>query len=248
MWLFDEFWYFKKLHIKQIIDSFLTIIVFLFVCLICTLMFFFFNFHRRILRENKTTIENLENKGKPYISRYDIEPKHNVEQVMGTKRWLWPFPIMPNTTKPRGEGIYFDKNVDSDVSEGEDEDSREEEQQQQADNTINNAQRNDKYGGNSQGPTSQGNTNQRVSRPGYAENQPALKENSNNQLTKQGDKMTIHNETANKWDNLNNIVKSNNQNTVYKSSESEGNGPPATKHAKKQFTNQINTKKYEDRK
>lgn len=247
MWLFDEFWYFKKLHIKQIIDSFLVIIVFLFVCLICTLMFFFFNFHRRILSENKTTIENLENKGKPYISRYDIEPKHNVEQVMGTKRWLWPFPIMPNTTKPRGEGIYFEKNVDSDVSEGEDEDSREDEQQQ-ADNASNNIQRNDKYGGNSQGPTSQGNTNQRVNRPGNAADQQTLNENSNNQLTKQGDKMTIHNENTNKWDNLNNIVKSDNHNPVYKSSESEGNGPPVNRNTKKQYTNQINNQNYDDRK
>ena len=71
-------------------------------------MFFFFKFHRRLVRENKTTIENIEHKEEPnYVSKYDIDFKHNVEQVMGTNRWYWLLPIMPKHCSPAGQGIYF---------------------------------------------------------------------------------------------------------------------------------------------
>ena len=43
-------------------------------------------------------------------------------------------------------------------------------------------------------------------------------------ITKQGDKMTIHNnDRGSQWKNLNNIVRSDNPNQVYKSSESDQN-------------------------
>ena len=39
----------------------------------------FFKFHYRLATTNKTTIENLEAKGKPYRSIYDIGYTRNME-------------------------------------------------------------------------------------------------------------------------------------------------------------------------
>lgn len=43
------------------------------------LMTMFLRLHIRLALSNKTTIENLEMKGRPYTSLYDIGPKRNWE-------------------------------------------------------------------------------------------------------------------------------------------------------------------------
>lgn len=59
--------------------------------------------------------------------------------------------------------------------------------------------------------------------------------------------MTIHEDRRNKWDNLNNIVKAENQPT-YKSSESEANASARVGQVsqKQQFKNQLGTQPYEN--
>ena len=47
------------------------------------LMTMFLRLHIRLALSNKTTIENLEMKGRPYTSLYDIGPKRNWEQIFG---------------------------------------------------------------------------------------------------------------------------------------------------------------------
>jgi hypothetical protein len=42
-----------------------------------TLMTFFLKFHVQLVFSNKTTIENLDKKGKPYKSNYDIGSINN---------------------------------------------------------------------------------------------------------------------------------------------------------------------------
>ena len=46
-------------------------------CLIGTLMTFFLKFHIYLVTTNKTTIENLDKKGRPYKSVYDIGSMHD---------------------------------------------------------------------------------------------------------------------------------------------------------------------------
>lgn len=71
------------------------------------LMTMFLKFHINLALSNKTTIENLEMKGRPFQSQYDIGAKNNWEQVFGRNRLLWPFPIFADSGKPIGEGIYW---------------------------------------------------------------------------------------------------------------------------------------------
>ncbi len=76
------------------------------------LMTFFLKFHIFLVSKNKTTIENLDKKGKEYVSPYDIGPITNWSQVFGTNKFLWPFPIYCGSGKPMGDGIYWPSNKD----------------------------------------------------------------------------------------------------------------------------------------
>lgn len=180
---------------------------------------YFFSFHRKLVYENKTTIENLEHKDKPdYKSRYDIEKTHNIEQIMGTNRWIWWLPIMPQSSFPHGDGINFKKNFDSD-----DESEGEAEGDNNSGNNENNESRNLNY------------------QP--AENS-GVNETSN--ASKKGDRMTIHNGNTNKWDNLNNIVRAEVNPEVYKSSQDDENSQPTGSRVPNQkYTNDIKSPNYE---
>ena len=70
-------------------------------------MTFFLKFHIYLMTTNKTTIENLDKKGRPYQSVYDIGPLNNSYQIFGTNKWLWPFPVFCGSGKPLGDGIYW---------------------------------------------------------------------------------------------------------------------------------------------
>jgi hypothetical protein len=45
--------------------------------MIALLMTFFLKFHIYLASTNRTTIENLDKKGRPYKSMYDVGPMHN---------------------------------------------------------------------------------------------------------------------------------------------------------------------------
>ena len=70
-------------------------------------MTLFLKFHIYLASTNKTTIENLDKKGRPYTSAYDIGPANNLYQIFGTNKWLWPFPVYCGSGKPLGDGIYW---------------------------------------------------------------------------------------------------------------------------------------------
>ena len=79
--------------------------------MIAVLMTFFLKFHLMLVSQNKTTIENLEKKGTMYKSNYDVGANINWQQVFGTNRWLWPFPVFMGSGKPLGDGIYWESNL-----------------------------------------------------------------------------------------------------------------------------------------
>lgn len=74
---------------------------------VAILMTMFLKFHINLALSNKTTIENLEMKGRPFMSPYDIGASANWEQVFGRNVLLWPIPIFWDSGKPIGEGIYW---------------------------------------------------------------------------------------------------------------------------------------------
>ena len=67
----------------------------------------FSKFHFKLLFENKTTIENLEKKKKPYHSEWDLGHHKNFYQVFGRNKLLWPFPVMFESGRPDGNGIEW---------------------------------------------------------------------------------------------------------------------------------------------
>eukprot|EP00344_Euplotes_crassus_P007813 CAMPEP_0197018026 /NCGR_PEP_ID=MMETSP1380-20130617/79869_1 /TAXON_ID=5936 /ORGANISM="Euplotes crassus, Strain CT5" /LENGTH=291 /DNA_ID=CAMNT_0042445193 /DNA_START=626 /DNA_END=1498 /DNA_ORIENTATION=- len=171
-------------------------------------MGFFFSFHRKLVKENKTTIENIEHNSDPkYESKYNIDFWHNVTQVMGTNKWIWWIPIMPASNMPPGQGIYFEKRYESEDSDDDGGDNRP--------NNYQNHERNDFNRGSN-------NMIERLTKQGDASKvQDRNRANGDNHI--QADRMTIHEENQNKWENLNNIVQSENANQIYKSSESHEN-------------------------
>lgn len=74
-------------------------------------MTFFLKFHLYLAQSNKTTIENIEKKGRPFKSPYDIGGQNNWYQIFGTNRFLWPFPLFAGSGKPLGDGIYWPTNT-----------------------------------------------------------------------------------------------------------------------------------------
>ena len=81
------------------------------------LMTMFLKFHIYLASTNKTTIENLDKKGVPYKSAYDIGAVNNMYQIFGTNKLLWPFPCYLGSGKPLGDGIYWPSNVKDDIAD-----------------------------------------------------------------------------------------------------------------------------------
>jgi palmitoyltransferase len=110
-WEIDTYYYSKSTHDQNLLMKTMLIQVsFIVNCLIGMLMTFFTKFHFWLVSNNKTTIENLEKKGRQYRSLYDIGPDSNWFQVFGTNKLLWPFPMFMGSGKPLGDGIYWPNN------------------------------------------------------------------------------------------------------------------------------------------
>ena len=75
--------------------------------IVAGLMSAFLKFHLMLAGTNKTTIENLDKLGKPFVSPYDVGSSENFKQIFGTNPWLYPFPIFCGSGKPVGDGIYW---------------------------------------------------------------------------------------------------------------------------------------------
>jgi hypothetical protein len=77
-WEIDAFYLSKAVKDQQLLfRSLLIQLCFIITSLIAVLLTFFLKFHIRLATTNKTTIENLDKKGRPYKNPYDIGPKEN---------------------------------------------------------------------------------------------------------------------------------------------------------------------------
>lgn len=112
-WALDVGKTFKGLNLidkKMLYKNMFIQISYLFNCIIACLMTAFLRFHIELALTNTTTIENLERKGEKRKSIYDIGAKANWEQIFGTNKLLWPFPMFGSSGKPSGDGIYWPTN------------------------------------------------------------------------------------------------------------------------------------------
>lgn len=77
-WELDTFYYRQKSYDEKVLMRNLLIQVsYLLTCTIAILMTMFLRFHIFLATTNKTTIENLDKKGKPYRSPYDMGEINN---------------------------------------------------------------------------------------------------------------------------------------------------------------------------
>ena len=93
---------------EQLTNNVLILFAFIIDTMVVFLITAFLRFHIKLARENKTTIENLEKKGLPFKSNYDIDSTNNLKQIFGDNPWLYPFPIFRKSGKPVGDGITWD--------------------------------------------------------------------------------------------------------------------------------------------
>jgi hypothetical protein len=75
------------------------------IMLVCTLTNFI-RFHVNLVRNNYTTIENLERE-EGAKSKFDIGMRRNWEQVFGANKWLWWFPLHTQSSRPVGDGVRW---------------------------------------------------------------------------------------------------------------------------------------------
>lgn len=180
-------------------------------------------------------------KNQDYVSKYDYGMPHNYVQIFGTNRWFDYIPLMPKSTKPEGDGIYFQhSSTDGSEDEGE-EQTPEEEERPPANFRKSEGENGQRSRGGSQGPIRQQANQEQAIRPG-----PTTTEETNKNeavVTRQGDVMIVHNDRGSQYRNLNNIVRSDVQPQEYKSNESQDN-KKATAPA--QFKNEIGSKEYQD--
>ena len=97
----DEFFskYDDKFH-----KNMLVIVSYVLNSIILALMTTFLRFHWMLATQNKTTIENLENDGFFFYSKYDIGVKENLAQIFGDSPALYALPIVGHL---RGDGLSF---------------------------------------------------------------------------------------------------------------------------------------------
>ena len=96
-------------HIGLFLRRILSVLFLIITVVLSVLMTMFSKFHFKLLFHNKTTIENLEKKKKPYHSEWDIGSKRNFYQVFGRLCIMWPFPFMLECGRPVGDGIEWER-------------------------------------------------------------------------------------------------------------------------------------------
>jgi len=97
----------KKAEMRKVYENRYIIAAFTLNFIVLVLLTGFIKFHIKLAVQNKTTIENLEEDGKPYKSKWDIGQSGNVKQILGANSWLYMFPAFWATRKPIGDGIYW---------------------------------------------------------------------------------------------------------------------------------------------
>ena len=79
-WQLDVYYYQSgALNNLMLADAITLEVAFLINCIIMVLITMFLKFHFNLALTNKTTIENLDHKGEPYISLYDLGSRNNWE-------------------------------------------------------------------------------------------------------------------------------------------------------------------------
>ena len=110
VWMLDSYYY-STTHADRalLVKNLVIQVAYMLNGVAAVLMTMFLKFHINLALACKTTIENLENKNKPYTSEYDVGAMRNWTQIFGANPFLWPLPMFCGSGKPLGDGIYWPK-------------------------------------------------------------------------------------------------------------------------------------------
>jgi len=93
--------YSEIIHIGFVIICYISVFVF---SIIITM---FLKFHIKLVLENSTTIESLDQEHKNDNVKFNVGAKQNWEQVFGIEPWLWFFPFPTKGGRPDGDGLTW---------------------------------------------------------------------------------------------------------------------------------------------
>ena len=93
--------YSEIIHIGFVIICYIAIVVFTFI------ISMFLKFHIRLVLDNSTTIESLDQEHKTENAKFNIGAIQNWEQVFGTEPLLWFFPLPAKSGRPEGDGLTW---------------------------------------------------------------------------------------------------------------------------------------------
>ena len=98
-----------KRHVKysEIFKVGLVIICYVAVFVFSIIITMFLKFHIKLVLENSTTIESLDQEHKNDNVKFNVGPKQNWEQVFGIEPWLWFFPFPTKGGRPDGDGLTW---------------------------------------------------------------------------------------------------------------------------------------------
>jgi palmitoyltransferase len=98
--------FFKNKYIPDY--SFIPVCVNFIPVLIMTILFGkFVLFHIKLVLDNSSTIESLDQDNKDKYKKFKLSKKENIEQVFGKKKLYWFLPIINEAAKPVGDGLLW---------------------------------------------------------------------------------------------------------------------------------------------
>ena len=96
--------YSEIIHFGFVIICYIAILVFTFI------ISMFLKFHLKLVLNNSTTIESLDQEHKIENTKFNIGKRQNWEQVFGTEPLLWFFPLPTKSGRPEGDGLTWKVN------------------------------------------------------------------------------------------------------------------------------------------
>ena len=103
----------KHIKYSEIFHVGLAIICYIAVFIFSIIITMFFKFHIKLVLNNSTTIESLDNEHKKDNEKFNLGPSANWEQVFGTDPLFWFFSFSTKRGRPDGDGLTWKTNENS---------------------------------------------------------------------------------------------------------------------------------------
>ena len=97
----------KNIKYKEIAYLGLVVICYIAVFIFSIIISMFLKFHIKLVLDNSTTIESLDNEHKDENAKFNVGKRQNWEQVFGSEPLFWFFPFPTKRGRPEGDGLTW---------------------------------------------------------------------------------------------------------------------------------------------